>query len=67
MVCFSDKKVSGDFIYYKRYTRVNIVRHIKNKHGKDIICVARKIEDLINKHTKIKLDTNFIKACKRKY
>ena len=42
-----------------------ISQHIKKKHGQDIICVARKLEDLINKHTKMQLDINFIKTCKR--
>ena len=50
----------------KQNTQVNIFQNIKKKHGKDIICVARKLEDLINKHTKIQLNTNFIKTCKRK-
>ena len=34
----------------KLYAQVNIFRHIKKKHEKDIICAARKLEDLINKH-----------------
>lgn len=50
----------------KRYTRVNIFRHIKETPGKDIVCVARKLEDLINKDTKIQLDTNSLKIVKRK-
>ena len=50
----------------KLYVRINIFRHIKKKYGQDIIRVARKLEDLINKHIKIQLDINFIKTCKRK-
>ena len=45
--------------------RVNIFRHIKKKHVQDILRIARKLEDLTNKHTKIQLDINFIKTCKR--
>ena len=45
--------------------RVNIFRHIKKKHVEDILRIARKLEDLTNKHTKIQLDINFIKTCKR--
>ena len=41
-----------------------LFRHIK-KHGQDILRVARKLEDLINKHRKIELYINFIKICKR--
>ena len=43
--------------------RVNIFRHIKKKHVQDILRIARKLEDLTNKHTKIQLDINFIKTC----
>ena len=50
----------------KWYARVNIIRHIKKKYGKDIICGTREIEDLINKHTNIQLEIKFIKTCKRK-
>ena len=42
-----------------------IFRHIKKKLGHDIIRVTRKLEDLINKHTKIQQGINFIKTCKR--
>ena len=48
----------------KLYVRVNILQHIKKNHGQDIICVARKLEDLINKN-QIQLDINFIKTYKR--
>ena len=41
-----------------------LFRHIK-KHGQDILRVARKLEDLINKRTKIELHINFIKICKK--
>ena len=41
-----------------------LFRHIK-KHGQDILRVARKLEDLINKHRKIELHINFIKIWKR--
>ena len=33
--------------------------NIKKKHGRDITRVARKLEYLINKHSKIQLDINF--------
>ena len=48
----------------KLYDQVNIFRHFKKMHGQDIIHVARKLEVLINKHTKIQLVINFMKTCK---
>ena len=49
----------------KLYARVNISRYIKKKHGQDMLRVARKIEDLTNKPTKIQLNINFTKISKR--
>ena len=39
--------------------------HIKKKHGQELIRTARKLEDLVNKYTKVQLDINFIKTCKK--
>ena len=49
----------------KLYARVNIFRHIKKKHGEEILRVARKMEDLTNKHTKTQLNINFTKISKK--
>ena len=58
-------KLMAVLFIIKLYVRVNIFRHIKKKHGQDILRVARKFEDLINKHTKMQLDISFIITCKR--
>lgn len=42
-------------VIIKLYAKVNIFQHINKKLGQDIIRVTRKLEDLINKHTKIQL------------
>ena len=49
----------------KLYARVYIFGHIKKKHGQDTIREARKLGDLINKYTRMQLDINFIKTCKK--
>ena len=49
----------------KRFTRVNIYKHIGKKHGQDIIKIVRLHEKLKSKYVKLKADTDFIKYCKR--
>ena len=42
-------------VIIKLYAKVNIFQHINKKLGQDIIRVTRKLEDLINKNTKVQL------------
>ena len=49
----------------KMYTHIEIFKIVRRKHGQEIIKFTRNSEDLIIKHHKIKLDTNFIKKCKQ--
>lgn len=48
----------------KHFAQVNVFWHIE-KYGKNIIRASKKSEDLINKHTKIQMDIDFIKTYKR--
>ena len=47
------------------YFQNDIFKHIKRMHGKDIVSVAKRFEDLKTKYEKVLLDINFIKACKQ--
>ena len=49
----------------KLYVRNNIFKHIKKKHGQDIITIIRSFETLKTKYMKIQADITFIKSCKR--
>ena len=52
-------------IYNKLYSRHDIFKHIKKKHGKDIYDIVRSFETLKTKFEKVTLDIKFIKTCKR--
>ena len=47
------------------YSHNDIFKHIKRKHGKDIVTVVKSFEDLKIDYEEILLDIKFIKACKQ--
>ena len=55
------------FILYiiKLHAQVNICKHIKRKHGQDVIRNVRLYEKLKTKYMKINADIKYMKACKK--
>ena len=51
----------------KLYSRKDVFKHIKKKHGKDKSDIARSFENLKTKYEKISLDIAFIKSCKKEH
>ena len=49
----------------KLYSRNNIFKHIKKKHGHDLIKVVRDFEQKKTKFKKLVADIAFIKLCKK--
>ena len=49
----------------KLYSRNDIFKHIRNKHGKDIYNIIRSFETLKTKYKKVILDLKYIKTCKK--
>ena len=47
------------------YSQNDIFKHIKRKHRKDIVTVAKSFEDLKMKYEEILLDIKFIKTSKQ--
>ena len=48
----------------KLYARNNVFKHIKKKHGQDIIRIVRSLKNLKTKYVKVVADIKFIKSCK---
>ena len=46
------------------YTRINIFRLIRGKHGQEVLKHIRSLEENKSSLMKIEADTSFIKACK---
>ena len=51
----------------KLYSRKDIFKHIKKKHGKDISDIVRPFENLKTKYEKTSLHIAFIKSCKQEH
>ena len=49
----------------KLYSRHDIFKHIRKKHGKDINSIIRSFEILKTKYQRVVLDLKFIKTCKK--
>ena len=49
----------------KRYAQINIYKHIKKKHGQDVIRNVHLYEKLKTKYMKINADIKYIKSCKK--
>ena len=49
----------------KLYSRNNILKRIKKKHGQDILSHVRLLENLKTKSMKNEADIKFIKLCKQ--
>ena len=49
----------------KLYAQINIYKHIKKKHGRDVIRNVRLYEKLKTKYMKINADIKYMKACKK--
>ena len=49
----------------KLYAQINIYKHIKKKHGQDVIRNVRLYEKLKTKYMKINADIKYIKSCKK--
>ena len=48
----------------KLYARNNVFKHIKKKHGQEIIRIVRSFENLKTKYVKVAADIRFIKSCR---
>ena len=46
------------------YARNNVFKHIKKKHGQEIIRIVRSFENFKTKYLKVAADKRFIKSCK---
>ena len=49
----------------KLYAQINIYKHIKKKHGQDVIRNVHLYEELKTKYMKINADIKYMKACKK--
>ena len=49
----------------KLYAQINIYKHIKKKHGQDVIRNVHLYEKLKTKYMKINADIKYMKACKK--
>ena len=49
----------------KLYAPINLNKHIKKKHGQDIVRNVHLYEKLMAKYIKINADTKYIKTCKK--
>ena len=48
----------------KLYARNNVFKHIKKRHGQEIIRIVRSFENLKTKYVKVAADIRFIKSCR---
>ena len=54
-------------VFIKRFTRNDIFKQNKKKHGQNGLNVVRKCERLLAKLMKLQADIKFIKICKEEY
>ena len=65
VICLEIWKLLVTLVIIKLYSRIDILKQIKEKHEQDILNVARKYERVRPKFLKVQADTKFIKICKR--